>query len=230
MAGYFIKQENTANTGIVIPASTTVNRPTVPILGALRFNSSTLGMEYWNGTAYVELAKTGDSLITTDVFTGDAATTQFTLTKRANYWYNVMMFVSGIHQYGTGNYDVSQSGGLTAIAIGGTVDTTVTVGVNQPLTVSAPNLAAGVQATATYTSAAGDIDSVVITNAGSGYTAPPTITAPGQVNRTLTGTITYNTTTAILTAAPAAGVPIIVIHGLGDTYVPSANVFDVPNL
>ena len=61
------------------------------------------------------------------------------------------------------------------------------------LTIGAPDLPGGVQAAGVINSAAGAIDSVTITEEGSGYTSPPTVTAP-------TGTIGTGTLTAVLTA------------------------------
>ena len=46
-----------------------------------------------------------------------------------------------------------------------------------PLTITAPDLPGGVQAAGHVLSAAGAIDSAVVTQPGSGYTSPPTVTA-----------------------------------------------------
>jgi len=58
--------------------------------------------------------------------------------------------------------------------------------------ITAPDLPGGVQAEGFVESAAGALDSVVITEAGSGYTSPPTVTFT-------TGTIGTGTATAVLT-------------------------------
>jgi len=68
------------------------------------------------------------------------------------------------------------SGGVTAL----TIDTPGTGYTSAPtLTISAPDDASGVQATATATTDGDAIDSVTITEAGSGYYSAPTVTITG---------------------------------------------------
>lgn len=75
-------------------------------------------------------------------------------------------------------------GQVDGITVGGTM-TGYTSG---SFTIGAPP-AGGVQATATYTAAAGVITSVTITNPGAGYTTAPTVTAAGGSGATLTASI-----------------------------------------
>ena len=88
---------------------------------------------------------------------------------------------SGAGAGGSGLASVTISNGGTGYAAG-------------TLVISAPDLEGGVQAVGHILSAAGAIDSSVITTAGSGYTSPPTVTAP-------TGTIGTGTLTAVLTVS-----------------------------
>lgn len=89
--------------------------------------------------------------------------------------------------------------GVADVTIGGTAD----VGIidQDPLVISAPDLAGGVQAAGYVVSAAGDIDSIVITEAGSGYLSAPTVTVANQTNRTLTAVLTTGTQNAIACTA-----------------------------
>ena len=144
--GYFLKKNNIDNEGLVLPVGPTSERPLTPILASVRYNTDTNGIEYFNGTAYVEMAKTGRADIQVDKFIGDGATTIFTpMTVAHNDWTEVIVFINGIYQTGVSNYSVS---GFTIT-----------------------------------------------------FTSPPPNT-----------------------------MEIVIIHGLGSTYVQSADVFDVPNI
>lgn len=81
--------------------------------------------------------------------------------------------------------------GVASVTVGGTNNSTgYTTG--DAVTFSAPQLPGGVTATGTIVATAGVIDSITITEAGSGYTSAPTVTAS-------TGTIGTTTLTAVLT-------------------------------
>ena len=71
-----------------------------------------------------------------------------------------------------------------------------------PLTITAPDLPGGVQAEGYVLSAAGAIDSAVVTQPGSGYTSPPTVTA-------VTGGTQGTATLTAETGLPQAGVTYI---------------------
>lgn len=92
-----------------------------------------------------------------------------------------------------GNRNVGGAGGegVASVTVGGTNNSTgYTDG--DAVTFSAPDLPNGVAATGTVLETGGQIDSIVITSAGSGYTSAPTVTAG-------TGTIGTTTLTAVLT-------------------------------
>ena len=92
-----------------------------------------------------------------------------------------------IGERGTGN---AGGEGVASITISGTAD----IGIidNDPLVISEPDLVDGVQAAGYVVSAGGDIDSVVISEAGTGYTSAPTVTTLNQATRTLTAVLTTN--------------------------------------
>lgn len=79
------------------------------------------------------------------------------------------MFLSMPYGYSLTNIIVpSGFGGVYNVGVGGPTTPTITI--------SAPQLVGGVQATATATMSAGAVVGIVITNPGTGYTTPPTIT------------------------------------------------------
>ena len=81
--------------------------------------------------------------------------------------------------------------GVASVTVGGTNNSTGYTDLDA-VTIGAPDQAGGVQAAGYILETGGVIDSVVITEAGSGYTSAPTVTAP-------TGTLGTTTLTAVLT-------------------------------
>lgn len=61
------------------PAGSSADRPTVSAAGDFRFNTDTNKMEYFDGSAFVQISKEGNISITQDSFTGDGSTTAFTM-------------------------------------------------------------------------------------------------------------------------------------------------------
>lgn len=100
-----------------------------------------------------------------------------------------------------GNRNAGGTGGesVSEVTLGGTNDSTgYTTG--EAIVFSAPEITGGVTATGTLTAnALGFLTAVTITNAGSGYTSEPTVTAPTGTlgNLTLTATLTSSTANAI---------------------------------
>lgn len=85
--------------------------------------------------------------------------------------------------------------GVASVAVGG-VNNSIGYTDGDALAITAPDIPGGVQATATINETAGVIDSITVTEEGSGYTSAPTVTAP-------TGTLGTTTLTAVLTATGA---------------------------
>ena len=89
--------------------------------------------------------------------------------------------------------------GVTAITIGGTAPvSTLTITVS----IGAPNIAGGTQATATANKTGNTVTSVTIDNQGSGYTSAPTVVFTGTNMTTQgtghTATISVNTVTDVI--------------------------------
>ena len=77
--GTFLKNRvlPSGQNAVIIPGGTTAERPSAPVFGAFRYNTSTTSMEYFNGTIYKQIANTGEANITVDSFTGDNSTLTF---------------------------------------------------------------------------------------------------------------------------------------------------------
>lgn len=106
--GYYLKRTNIDNEGFVLPSGPTVDRPSTPIVASARYNTDTQSIEYFNGSVYVDVAKSGNASIRVDKFTGDGITTLFTpMTVEHDDWQEILVFIDGILQLGPGNFDVS---------------------------------------------------------------------------------------------------------------------------
>lgn len=111
MAGMFLKNRVLPGMGgSVVPGGTTATRPSNPVFGLFRYNTSNNNLEYFNGTQYNTLANTGEANITVDSFTGDNSTLTFTLSTAASAADQVIVFVSNIYQQPTGVYTITGSG------------------------------------------------------------------------------------------------------------------------
>ena len=83
--GRFLKKVETVGgpnaLALQIPTSTTAAGPEQIDDGMIRWNTSTQRVEFWYETQWLTVAKVGSVQITTDEFTGDNATTTFTMRK-----------------------------------------------------------------------------------------------------------------------------------------------------
>lgn len=63
---------------MIIPVGASVDRPGTPVTGMFRFNSTTVGLEVWDGTQWAGTGSTF-TIATSQTFTGDGSTTAFTI-------------------------------------------------------------------------------------------------------------------------------------------------------
>ena len=114
---------------------------------------------------------------------------------------------------GAKNAVTTQTGGLETLTI---TDPGSDYSAAPTVTISAPNIAGGVQATAEVTIDNGAVDTITITEPGSGYTSAPTVTiaGPGGVGTTATADATVET----------AGIKINNLDAYNTTYSAGAGV------
>ena len=110
--GTFLKNRiiPSGSTATVLPHGTTANRPSAPVFGAFRYNTTTGTLEFFNGTIYKTVASTGEANITVDSFTGDNSTLTFTLSTTVSAADQTIVFVSNIYQQPTGVYTITGGG------------------------------------------------------------------------------------------------------------------------
>jgi hypothetical protein len=144
-------------------------------------------------------------------------TSFFTAANFLSYTNN--MLVVRADTAGQRNAVASQSGGITSIVktSAGTGYTSVPT-----VTISAPNVTGGIQATATVTLTGGGVTAVAISAGGTGYTGTPTVvfSAP-QVSGGTTATGTVTTSAGVITGIT------ITNAGSGYTSAPTATITGV---
>ena len=94
---------------IEIPAGGTAARPSASKSGDLRFNTDTNKMEYFDGSAFVQISKEGAVAVTQDNFTGDGSTTAFTMSTsvESNQTQRVVVAVGNVYQNPASAYTLS---------------------------------------------------------------------------------------------------------------------------
>ena len=90
-----------AANSILIPKGTTAQQPASPRAGQFRYNETVNGLEFYNGTQFVQLqgAVGASATITRDAFTMDGSTTAFgPLSFEPSADQNVLVFIEGVFQ------------------------------------------------------------------------------------------------------------------------------------
>lgn len=86
---------------LLIPQGETATQPTSPLAGMIRYNTTLNMLEFYNGSAFVQLAggNGGKSTITRDSFTLDGSTVAFSpLSFEPTADQNVLVFIEGVFQ------------------------------------------------------------------------------------------------------------------------------------
>ena len=82
---------------VVLPSGTTADRPQTPVNGQIRYNTDIQRFEiYYN--AWQSIAILGNVTIYKDTFTGDGATTTFTLSYTPPDQNSILVFVGNVQQ------------------------------------------------------------------------------------------------------------------------------------
>ena len=114
--GYFVKnrQLQSGSSGVVLPAGGSGLRPDAPRFGLIRYNTDLGAVEFFNGTAFVQLGAAGAITYTVDNFIGDGSTLTFALSASVSGDDQVIVFVGSIYQTPTTAYTIT-GGGLDDI-------------------------------------------------------------------------------------------------------------------
>ena len=105
--GYFVKNRRlqSGSSGVVLPSGGSALRPDAPRFGLIRYNTDLAAVEFFNGTAFVQLGS-GEITYTVDSFTGDGSTTVFTMSVEQSQASQLIVFVGSIYQDSTTAYTV----------------------------------------------------------------------------------------------------------------------------
>jgi len=114
--GYFVKNRRlqSGSSGVVLPAGGSALRPDAPRFGLIRYNTDLGAVEFFNGSAFVQLGAAGAITYTVDNFTGDGSTLTFALSASVSGDDQVIVFVGSIYQTPTTAYTIT-GGGLDDI-------------------------------------------------------------------------------------------------------------------
>ena len=96
--GYFIKKSLHGQESHVIPSGPTVDRPSSPITAAMRYNTDSDSLEYFNGSVYVDVGKAGDASFAVDHLSSDGITDTFTMTVAETDPSKIVVFIDGLYQ------------------------------------------------------------------------------------------------------------------------------------
>ena len=107
--GYFVKNRRlqSGSSGVVLPAGGSALRPDAPRFGLIRYNTDLGAVEFFNGSAFVQLGAAGAITYTVDNFTGDGSTLTFALSASVTGDEQVIVFVGSIYQTPTAAYTIT---------------------------------------------------------------------------------------------------------------------------
>lgn len=113
--GRFVKnqQVGVGSTAIQIPVGDATERPSEPVFGQIRFNTSVAKVEYFDGTNWTVVAKQGDATVVVDSFTGNGSTSVYTMSAQVSDADQILVFVGNIYQIPTTNYTVAGNYDIT---------------------------------------------------------------------------------------------------------------------
>jgi hypothetical protein len=93
--------------GIILPVGNSLQRPSSPVTGTVRFDTTTNSMEVWDGSSWVTSGSGGDSgTITYQQITPDGVSTTYTLDKSTTT-NSVLVNINGVSQMPGISYTVS---------------------------------------------------------------------------------------------------------------------------
>ena len=90
-----------------MPGGTTAERPSATKDGQTRWNETLTQLEYYDGSTWQQVGKTGLVTVTKEPFTGTGVQTAFTLATAAADELDLLIFVGGVFQNPNVAYTVS---------------------------------------------------------------------------------------------------------------------------
>jgi len=126
--GYFVKNRRlqSGSTGVVLPTGSTLERPTDPVFGLIRYNTDQGQIEFFNGITFQYLTSSASiNYVVDNLGPGDGVTTTYTMTVAAPAAASVIVFVGSLYQIPSVNYTVNGAFDITftsAPPLGTTID------------------------------------------------------------------------------------------------------------
>ena len=98
--GYFVKNRRlqSGSTAVVLPVGSASNRPDAPTFGMIRYNTTLVGVEFYDGNDWVALSAAGAISYTVDDFNADGSTVTFTMSVAESSETQIIVFVGSIYQ------------------------------------------------------------------------------------------------------------------------------------
>jgi hypothetical protein len=98
--GYFVKnrQLQSGSTAVVLPVGSASNRPDAPTFGMIRYNTTLVGVEFYDGSDWVALSAAGAISYTVDDFNADGSTVTFTMSVAESEETQIIVFIGSIYQ------------------------------------------------------------------------------------------------------------------------------------
>ena len=98
--GYFVKnrQLQSGSTAVVLPVGSASNRPDAPTFGMIRYNTTLVGVEFYDGSDWVALSAAGAISYTVDDFNANGITQVFTMSVAESSETQIIVFVGSIYQ------------------------------------------------------------------------------------------------------------------------------------
>ena len=98
--GYFVKNRRlqSGSTAVVLPVGSASNRPDAPTFGMIRYNTTLVGVEFYDGNDWVALGAAGAISYTVDDFNADGSTVTFTMSVAESSETQIIVFVGSIYQ------------------------------------------------------------------------------------------------------------------------------------